>query len=213
MHCEPPDKHFFAEIRDLNLEFLGLVSDPRAGNAALQLLGLSPAVAAQLRLLSDPERRFVAGVPGLLAGFRRLPARPGVSDAAPVAGLDRHWLGSATVFSAGLMTYLWQVAQRDQLLTALCIGPGSDTRSELRTLTFRDIQSGAVCAVGQLRARLGHHPHWWHNLLNAARSRNDLDRERCRLDLIALSLGRSGRSAGRNCHQATRALKVLPTTY
>ena len=195
MHCEPPDKHFFTEIRDLNLEFLALIADPHGGEAAVQLLGFSAPAAAQLRRLSDEERGFVAGVPGLLAGFRRLPARFGVADAAPMGGLDSDWLGSATVFSAALMTYLWQVAQRDRLLTALCVGPDSETRRELRAITFRDIQSGAFCAVGQLRARLGRHPHWWQDLLNAARSRDEAYRERCRLDLIALSLGRSVRPA------------------
>ena len=31
MRCEALDKDFFAEIRDLNVAFLGLVADPRAG--------------------------------------------------------------------------------------------------------------------------------------------------------------------------------------
>ncbi len=186
MRCESPDRRFFAEVRDLNLEFLTLVADQRAGEAVWRLLGLAPRTAARLRGLSESERQFMATVPALLAGFSRSPAVLRVAEQTSLNGeLEPGWLADATLFSTGLLTYLWQLARTDRLRIALCVGPGRGLRNDLRTIGFRDIRACAAQAVPDLRAR---HPRWWADLINAARSEDDELRERCRLDPIALSL-------------------------
>ena len=191
MQCEAPDKRFFGELQDLNREFLALLTDSRAGEAAWRSLGLAPATASQLRSLSAAELDFIASVPGLLADFRRLPGSLGVSERPPAdATLDGEWLQAAAVFTAGLLTYLWQLSRRDRLLTAICLGPGPDPRQSIRAVSFKDIQHCAMHSAAELRTRLGWHPHWWADLLEAARSGDTDQRERCRLDLIALGLGR-----------------------
>ncbi len=186
MRCESPDRQFFAEVRDLNLEFLALVADTRAGESAWRLLGLAPHSARHLRNLSDSERQFMATVPALLAGFSRSPAALRVAEQTlPDGELEPGWLAAATLFSNGLLTYLWQLARTDRLRIALCIGPGRGLRADLQAIGFRDIQACAAQAVPDLRVR---HPGWWADLITAARSEDHELRERCRLDPIALSL-------------------------
>jgi hypothetical protein len=189
MQCEAPDKRFFGELRDLNAEFLALVTHPAAGEPAWRLLGLSAATGQELCGLNPQELEFVTAVPGLLADFRRLPPALGVFEPSPLpAALNQRWLQQASVFAAGLLTYLWQLAQRERLLTTLCLGPGNTMRGELRAVGFRDIQHCARNSVAELRARFGSHPTWWPELLTAARSEDHDERSRCRLDLIALGL-------------------------
>lgn len=189
MQCEAPDKRFFGELRELNAEFLALVTQPVAGEAAWRLLGLPAATGHDLCRLDPDELEFVTAVPGLLADFRRLPPALGVFEPSPLpAALDPQWLQQASVFAAGLLTYLWQLARRDRLLTTLCLGPGSSMRRELRAVGFRDIQHCARNSIAELRARLGSHPTWWPELLTAARSEDRDGRSRCQLDLIALGL-------------------------
>jgi len=189
MQCEAPDKRFFGEMRDLNAEFLALVTHPAAGEPAWRLLGLSAATGRGLCRLDPAELEFVTAVPGLLADFRRLPPALGVFEPSPLPDeLDRHWLQQASVFAAGLLTYLWQLARRERLLTTLCLGPGNAMRGELRAVGFRDIQHCARNSVAELRARFGDHPTWWPELLTAARSEDHDERSRCQLDLIALGL-------------------------
>jgi len=189
MQCEAPDKRFFGELRDLNAEFLALVTHPAAGEPAWHLLGLSPGTGRELCRLDPGELQFVTAVPGLLADFRRLPPALGVFEPSPLpATLDRQWLHQASVFAAGLLTYLWQLAQRERLLTTLCLGPGSSMRRELRAVGFRDLQHCARNSVAELRVRFGGHPTWWPELLTAARSEDHDERSRCQLDLIALGL-------------------------
>lgn len=196
MQCEAPDKRFFSELQDLNREFLALLTDARADESAWRQLGMAPATARQLRALGAAELDFIASVPGLLADFRRLPGSLGVHEQPPAdAALNSQWQQAASVFAAGLLTYLWQLSRRDRLLTALCLGPGTDPRQVLHAVSFHDIQHYAADSAAQLCTRLGRHPHWWTDLLTASRSEDFEQRERCRLDFIALSLGsESGRS-------------------
>lgn len=187
MRREAPDTQFFVEIRDLNREFLRLLTSPAA--PAGQQFGLPAPVVAGLRGLDAGQLDFVAATPGLLAGFLDLPgdwrlaAEPGLGESRPTA-----WQAAARVFAAGLLTYLWQLARRDRLAVALCIGPAAELRRGLAAIRFRDIQACAPVAVQSLTARHAGHPTWWPALITAARSDDEELRQRCRLDLLALGL-------------------------
>jgi hypothetical protein len=194
MQCKPPDMRFYGELQDLNAGFLRLIiNHGRAWQAPL--LGLDAGATAALRRLSDTELEFIATTPGLLAGFTVLPPPQSVSELqSELHGADGHWLESARLFCTALMIYLWQIARRDQLVTALCVGPGARRVSRLADLSFREIQDATDRAMCQLNARFGGHPAFWPDLIRAARSRDDDFRMMSRLAIIPLTLAehRSG---------------------
>ena len=72
MQREAPDTHFYAEMRDLNLEFLGLLA---AGRQCCHgpVFGLDTAVVDQISRLDPPQLEAMAATPCLLAGFARGP--------------------------------------------------------------------------------------------------------------------------------------------
>lgn len=187
MRWEAPDKRFYAEIRDLNLGFLGLMAHPRATSQAHVLLGIDPAVPAALAGLSPEQRAFAADLPVLLAGFASLPPVRVVEDAKPMS-LDPAWLADAQLYTCALLTYLWQLSARDRLSTALCVGPGSALRQRLAGMKHVEIQTSVPGAVRQLRARQAGHPHLWPELLRAARAGDRERRDWCRLNLLPLGL-------------------------
>ena len=188
MRCEALDKEFFAEIRDLNVAFLGLVADPRAGDAGTEMLGLDPRSARALGALEATELRRLAAVPVPLAGLRTLPLSPGVAEQPPVpANLDPAWCLAASAFAAGLLTYLWQLARHQPVAAALCVGPGQGRVQGLAALSFEAIQNCAPMAASQLRARRAFSPQLLAPLLRAARTRGDAWRP-LGLDLIPLGL-------------------------
>lgn len=170
MGCEALDKAFFAEVRDLNVAFLGLVADPRAGAAGLEMLGLEPPSAVALRALDAAERRRIAAVPVPFSGFRDLPLSPCVAEPPPLpAGLHPAWLQAAGLFAAGLLTYLWQLARHRPVAAALCVGPGQGRVQGLAALSFDVIQACAPVATPLLKARRAFSPALLTALLSAAR--------------------------------------------
>jgi hypothetical protein len=136
MQREPPDTHFYAEIRDLNLEFLGLLA---AGRRCCHgpVFGLDTAVVDQISRLNPPQLEAMAVTPCLLAGFSASrPARAARIAEPPPAG-DPEWSAHARLFAAGLLTYALQMARRDSLMAALCAG--SAAGSLAGDTGFRDI--------------------------------------------------------------------------
>jgi hypothetical protein len=174
MRCEALDKDFFAEIRDLNVVFLGLVADPRAGNTGLEMLGLDPQSAQALAALDAVGLRRLAAVPVPLAGLRNLPLAPRVAEPSPLPpNLDPAWRLATSSFAAGLLTYLWQLARHQPVAAALCVGPGQGRVRRLAGLSFDMIQNCVPLAASQLRVRRVFSPELLPPLLRAARTKTD----------------------------------------
>lgn len=188
MGCEALDKQFFAEVRDLNITFLDLVVDPLAGEAGMDMLGLAPESAEVLRALDAAERRRMAAVPVPFAGFRNLPLSPRVAEPPTVPpGLHPAWLLTVSLFAAGLLTYLWQLARHQPVAARLCVGPGRGWVQRLADLGFDTIQSCVPLATPLLEARCAFSPALLTPLLRAARSPGP-ERRAVGLDLIPLGL-------------------------
>jgi hypothetical protein len=188
MGCEALDKDFFAEIRDLNVAFLDLVADPRAGATGLEMLGLAPQSARALAALDGSELRRVASVPVPLARFHTLPLSARVAEEQPcAASLHPEWRLAANVFAAGLLTYLWQLARHQPVAAALCVGPGQGRVQRLAALSFERIQQCTASAAPYLRARRAFSPELLPGLVRAARTRAEGWRN-AGLDLIPLGL-------------------------
>lgn len=201
MWCEALDKQFFAEIRDLNAAFLDLLADPRAGAAGLEMLGLDPVSAEALGAMEAPDRQRMAAAPVPLAGFRSLPWPTRVAEPPPVpADLDPRWSLAAHLFAAGLLTYLWQLARRQPLAAALCVGPGQGRVGGLASLGFEDVQACALVAMPLLRVGRVFSPKLLPGLVRAAR-RHDGSKGSMGLELIPLGL--AGLRPGR--HRRRRA--------
>ena len=188
MQCKPPDIRFYDELKELNTEFLNLIID--YGEAWQEpVLGLDAGSASALRRLSDSELEFIATAPGMLAGFAVLPPTQRVSESrADLHQSDQRWLASARLFCTGMMTYLWQLARRDQLVAALCVGPANGRVGRLAELSFGEIQGFAGRAMAQLIARFGGHPTFWPDLIRAARSKDSELKALSRLAIIPLTL-------------------------
>jgi hypothetical protein len=187
MRCKAPDKRFFAELTDLNTEFLALLTRatdfPGGG-----LFGVDSAIMLQMQSLSLRQRAFIAGAPTLLAGFSSLPPGSVIEDGSPPAsGIPTDSQVSAVTFSAGLMTYLWQMARRDSLTAALCVGVASQDVERLAALSFGDIQSSTRWAARRLQARFSDHPRFWPDLIRAARRGEGAVQRVYRLSGIPLS--------------------------
>ena len=188
MQCKPPDMRFYGELKELNIQFLSLIVD-YGKHWQEPVLGLDAGSAAALCRLSASELDFIATAPGLLAGFTQLPLQPSVCEArVDLDQPDEDWLSSARHYCIGMMTYLWQLARRDQLVAALCVGPVSKRISHFAELSFGDIQGCADRAIAQLSARFGDHPTFWPDLIRAARSQDAELRDLSRLAIIPLTL-------------------------
>ena len=188
MQCKPPDMRFYGELKELNIQFLSLIVEYRRPWQE-PVLGLDAGSAAALSRLSASELDFIATAPGLLAGFTQLPPQPSVCySSIDLDQLDAKWLSSARHYCIGIMTYLWQLARRDQLVAALCVGPASRRISHFAELSFGDIQGCADRAIAQLNARFGDHPTFWPDLIRAARSQDAEFRDLSRLAIIPLTL-------------------------
>ena len=202
------DSQTCAELKSLNAGLLRVLalSVPADG---LPRLGLEAAVTAQLREMRPAELDFIAGTPALLAGFEAPPAgdhRGRIADA-EVAGIqygpglhDRlsiepcdcasdglrtdQWSRMTRLFTAALLTWMWQIDRRDQLVMALCIGPCR----QLPTLSVPVIEVLAGHATQRLRVRFGDHPRFWPDLIRAARSQNSELRNLSRLAVLPLVL-------------------------
>jgi hypothetical protein len=193
MRPEPPDSRFYAEITDLNLEFLRLVADSRRHRAEA-VFGLEPTIADLIARLTSAQLLAIAETRCLLAGLRqplRLFAATGVAEARGELS-DRRWLEAAQVFAAGLITYAWQVARRDPLRATLCLGA---LAPEFRELGFRDAQRYSAAAPGHLEARFHAHSRLWTDLVTAA-YRGGEDRLRlARLGVVQVALSDAARRA------------------
>jgi len=187
MRCEALDKVFFVEIRDLNVAFLSLVADPRAGDAGLEMLGLHPRSVQALAALNAAELRRLAALPVPLAGFRTLPLSTQVAEQPPPANLDPAWHLAANSYAAGLLTYLWQIARHQPVAASLCVGADQARVQRLAQLGFDTIQNCVPLAASQLRVRRAFSPNLLPLLLRAARMKADGWRP-VGLDLIPLGL-------------------------
>ena len=187
MRCKPPDNRTYQALHSLNAGFLALVIGPDATGAVSQL-GLGPQISSRLACLAPEELEFIAGTPSLLAGFKTPdPAcavlSRGVAESAAVSWSDTR-SEAVCVFAAALLTYLWQMDRRDQLIRALCVG----STEALPDLTVARIQAYATEATHRLRARFANHPCFWPDLIRAARSHDPDLRSLSRLTVIPLAL-------------------------
>ncbi len=189
MRRDAPDTRFYQDVSGLNREFLALLTHPDAGPAELRQLGLPAGIAEALGCLSAHERECVADVPVLLADLGGLGEWAAPSEVAEPAEplLAPRWVSAVQVFSAALLTYVSQLATRDRLATALCLGPVA-MQSSLGGLDFAGIRQVAACGAVRLRARHGFHPRLWPDLLRAARGADQMRLKQCRLDWIPLGL-------------------------
>ncbi|MGI9329358.1 MAG: hypothetical protein ACR2QB_01460 [Gammaproteobacteria bacterium] len=197
MQCKPPDKQFFAEIRDLNLAFLQLVADPRAGDQALGMLAMPSASAAALQSLPPAELSRVACAPVLMARLDAPGLDAGVAETAPLpAGLDPQWSRNVSLFAAGLLTYLWQLARRQPVAASLCLGPDPARVHALARLTGRQVMAAGAVAGAMLRARRIFRAPFLPELLRAVRNDAPPD-ELPGLNLIPLGLAQLRPAASR----------------
>lgn len=193
MRREPPDPGFYAEIRDLNLECLRLVIEGRRG--VRPVLGLDSAIVEQISRLTSTQLEAVAGTPCLLAALSAVRPAGTVPDgiAEPLHESDARWLDATRVFTAGLITYVWQTARRDPLLAGLCVGPVTRNSADPATLSFRDVRRVTRGASHHLEARFYRHARFWPDLIRACRDGNA---ERVRLaQLTGIQLALAGSTA------------------
>lgn len=197
MQCKPPDKQFFSEIRDLNLGFLQLVADPRVGDDALGMLAMPSASAAALQSLQQAELSRLACAPVLLARLDDLSLGSGVAETTPLpAGLDPEWSRRASLFAAGLLTYLWQLARRQPVAASLCLGPDPVRVQALARLTGQEVLACGAVAGAMLRARRVFRAPFLPQLLRTAREDAPVS-ELPGLELIPLGLAQLRPGAAR----------------
>jgi hypothetical protein len=190
MRREAPDTHFYAEIRDLNLEFLGLIA---AGKQCCHgpVFGLDAAIVEQISRFSRAELETMAATPCLLAGFGGgRGARP-ARIAEPSPSSDAQWVGHARLFAAGLLTYVLQMAGRDPLRAALCAG--STAGAPACGTAYRDICAGADRALERLEARFRRQTRFWPDLIRATRDGHPERLQLARLSAIQLATFEAGR--------------------
>jgi hypothetical protein len=185
MRREAPDTRFYSEIKDLNVEFLALVAAAR-DRCHGPVFGLDSAVVEHIGRLAPAQLEAMAETPCLLAGFAaarapRFDSR--VAEPAPVS--DPQWTGRARLFAAGLLTYAWQVARRDSLRAALCIGPSAAALAG--DTSFRDIRGYADRALLHLEARFRRSHRFWPDLVRAGREGHPERLQLARLTAIQLA--------------------------
>lgn len=185
MQREAPDSDFYAALRDLNMEFLKLLTRCRQQDGIV-LFGLAPVIRTQLMQLESASLESIAAMPCLLADMPGLSLRDLERAAEPAPDPEPSCLADSGVFIAGLLTYVSQVSQRDPLRAALCSGPSLGQL--ISRLRFRDIHAVARCAQARLQARFCGHPHFWPDLINAARDGSSRRLELSRLAAIQLTV-------------------------
>jgi len=192
MQCEAPDTHFYADIRDFNLEFLGLVASARhAGQGCL--LGLDSGVVQQVSRLPALQLQAMATIPCLLAAFGVGP-RTGLRVAEPPPGEDPRWVERLRLFTTGLLTYLWQMSRSDALRVALVLGPTAPPHAP--EAPMRDIRNHAEQAARHLEARFRTSPRFWPDLVRAARDGQPQRLHLARLTAIQLASAEKPRWQG-----------------
>lgn len=167
MRREAPDTRFFFEIKDFNMEFLTLLA-AAPDHGPQGLFGLDGAIVSQVARMTPGQLETMADVPCLLAGFgtRRSREPAGVAEPSP-AMQAAAWAGHARLFAAELLTYTWQMARRDPLRAALCLG--ADALPLVDKASVRDIHVYANRALQHLQARFLGHWRFWPDLVCATR--------------------------------------------
>jgi len=167
MRWKHPDSDMYRDIVEFNREFIELLTHPAAPDNE-PVLGLSPARIAGLRALPRAERVRIAEVPCLLPDVATClqPSGSHINDA-EVSRAYGVWVAQTNVYTAGLLTYLWQLVKRDELAAALCIGIQSRACERLANLSLNEIRAMAVDAPNTLRARFSGHPRFWRDILRA----------------------------------------------
>lgn len=191
MQYKQPDIQFFSELTDLNMDFLNLIA-AHPSRDSRPVLGLGSPIVDSLRRLDGDQMRSIACAPRLLACFSSLPPEqlPGsVEEPTPGASpQESAWKDTASVFSAGLMTYLWQLSKQDHCTASLCIGPTPPRIREFARVRFREIRHQANHCVRYLLAYQCDQPNIWYDMIQSARG-NDLESQYLsRLKLIPLGL-------------------------
>jgi hypothetical protein len=190
MYPDHSDMRMYADLVDLNRGFLGLLTEPGGGRAASGL-GLNVVIVEQLRRLSPEETEFIAGTPGLLACFARLPQARLLQVAeipADRPSFPSAWRESARLYVTGVQTWLWQLDQHDWPCCALCVGPGEKGQGMAGEFDFTRIRTSADFAVDRLRARFTAHPSFWTDLIRSARNGDEDLRALSQLTVIPLVL-------------------------
>ena len=190
MYPDHSDMRMYADLTDLNLGFLTLMTDPSACQVVSNL-GLDVVIVEQLSRLSIEELEFIAGTPGLLACFSSVPerARHHVAEM-PAAQLSTQsdWWESVRLYVTGLLTWLWQLEQRSVPGCTLCPDSSKSGLAPLAEFDFVRIRSTADHAAVQLRARFANHPSFWVDLIRSARSGDEDFQALSRLTVIPLLL-------------------------
>ncbi len=202
MQCEGPDTQFFAELRELNLEFLELLVQARDRGEA-SVFGLDSAVLDAIRRLAGAQREAIAATPCLLAGFRAGNAgRVALGVAEPLPERHAQWVTAARLFAAGVLGYAWQMARRDPLRAALCAGPVASTLAG--QMSFREMRGAGEQALQKMEARFHGRSRFWPDLVSAARDGHDARLDLARLTAIQLAIGELDR---RDCYGARTGLR------
>ena len=190
MQREPPDTHFYAEIRDLNLEFLSLLA---AGRRCCHgpVFGLDTAVVDPISRFNPAQLDAMAATPCLLAGFGAGRGTRAMRIAEPPPAGDPEWNAHARLFAAGLLTYVLQMARRDALLAALCAGSAAGPLAG--DTGFRDICGYADRALQHLEARFRRQTRFWPDLVRATRDGRPERLHLARLSAIQLATSETGR--------------------
>lgn len=184
MRCEPPDLQFYAEIRDLNLEFLELIVEAHR-TWGRSVFGLDGVVLAQIGCLHAAQLEAVASAPCLLAGLsmrRPLPSPAFVAESRPDG--DFAWNERLRLFAAGLWTYVWQMVRQDPLRAALCAG--TPQAAQLGAMSFRDMRCFGEQARQHLQARFLD-GRFWPDLVRAAQDGQAEGLQLARLSAIQLA--------------------------
>jgi len=101
MQREAPDTHFYVEIRDFNLEFLGLVAEARQ-RCHGPVFGLDPAVIDQVGRM-NPAQLEEMGASIVLSNAYHLAQRPGIEVVQTLGGVHglMGWRGPILTDSGG----------------------------------------------------------------------------------------------------------------
>lgn len=179
------------EIKDINREFLHLLTHPEAASSSA-LLGLQGVALAGLRRLSPGQLDSLAAVPLLLTEFGAFPGQAEVRENPPLPAdhipTSVIWQAELSSFANRLMTCIWQTARHDPLLAALYMGISRRHCQEISQQSFSAVSRYGGHAAESLRVRLSTHPHFWCDLVRCMTTGNPDQQVAARLSLLQLSV-------------------------
>jgi hypothetical protein len=180
-----------AEIKDINREFLRLLTHPDTRGAP-EVLGMDAGILEGLCQLNPDELELISSAPLLLVEFSPLPGITEIRDAPERRiqnmALGEVWQAELQSFANLLLTCIWQTSRRDRLLTALFVGIDNERCHALSTLSFCRISQCSRQAADLLQVRLGQHPRFWADLIRLARNGSGSQQIASRLSVIQLSI-------------------------